>query len=79
MNVAKCRKTPLILDPNEYFVIPNWGNHPVFGEINHEDENDGWTFAMRSKIVHFIGHTQGKGKPKYFLNYVDRYLLEIKI
>lgn len=79
LNLAKCRKSPLILNENEYFVIPNWGIHPVFGDINTKDENDGWTFAMKSKIVHFIGHTQGKGKPKFFINYVDKYLSNINI
>ncbi len=79
LNVAKCRKMPLILNPNEYFVIPNWGTHPTFGEMNPSDENEGWTFAMKSKIVHFIGHTQGKGKPKFFINYVDKYLSNINI
>lgn len=79
MNIVKSRNTPFILNPNEYFVIPNWGVHPVYGEINNSDENDGWTFALRSKIVHFIGHTQGKGKPKKFLNMVDEYLLKHNI
>lgn len=74
MNICKSKNDPVIMNPNEYFVIPNWGTHPVFGEINYNDENQGWTFALRSKIVHFIGHTMGKGKPKVFLNRVDEYL-----
>lgn len=79
MNVVKCRNNPLILNQNEYFVIPNWGVHPIYGQINTEDENGGWTYAMKSKIVHFIGHTQGKGKPKFFLDYVDKYISNINI
>jgi hypothetical protein len=31
---------------------------------------------IQSKITHFIGHTQGKGKPKQFLDRVDKYLTE---
>jgi hypothetical protein len=79
MNMAKCRKKPLILPPDEFFVMPNWGTHPTFGEIDTNDKNDGWTYAMKSKIVHFIGHTRGKGKPKFFLNYIDNYLSEKNI
>lgn len=74
MNICKSMNTPIILPDEEYFVIPNWGTHPVFGEINYNDENEGWTFALKSKIIHFIGHTQGKGKPKPFLDRVDSYL-----
>jgi hypothetical protein len=76
MNIIASKQNPHILDPNEYFIIPNWGTHPVFGEINTSDENDGWTYALKSKITHFIGHTQGKGKPKIFLNKIDEYLKE---
>lgn len=73
MNLVKSDRF-LILNPSEYFVIPNWGSHPVFGEINTSDENEGWTFALKSKITHFIGHTQGKGKPKIFHDKMDLYL-----
>jgi len=76
MNVVFSKKEPCILDENEYFVVPNWGVHPKFGEINNEDENNGWTIGLKSKITHFIGHTHGKGKPKVFLNKVDGYLLK---
>jgi hypothetical protein len=76
MNVVFSKKYPHILEENEYFVVPNWGVHPKFGEINNEDENNGWTIGLKSKITHFIGHTQGKGKPKVFLNKVDGYLLK---
>jgi len=74
LNICRSVNTPVILPDTEYFVIPNWGTHPVFGEIDYKDENEGWTFALRSKIIHFIGHTQGKGKPKQFLERVDAYL-----
>lgn len=76
MNVTLSKKHPHILDDNEYYVVPNWGTHPTLGEIDNEDENNGWTLALKSKITHFIGHTQGKGKPKQFLDRVDKYLIE---
>lgn len=75
MNVVLSDKIH-ILNPKEYYVIPNWGTHPELGEINTSDENNGWTFALKSKITHFIGHTQGKGKPKEFLDRIDLYLKE---
>jgi hypothetical protein len=74
MNTVFSKKEPHILDPEEYFVIPNFGNHPKYGELNPEDELNGWGPALESKITHFIGHTQGKGKPKVFLDKVDEYL-----
>jgi len=74
MNVVLSRKTPHILNPKEYFVVPNFGVHPTRGEIHTTDELDGWGFCLESKISHFIGHTQGKGKPKVFLDKVDEYL-----
>jgi hypothetical protein len=73
-NVVLSRKDPHILNVDEYYVVPNWGVHPKFGEINHEDELNGWGLCLQSKISHFIGHTQGKGKPKVFLDKVDEYL-----
>ncbi len=79
MNIIKSRQSPIILNPTEYFIIPNWGTHPTFGEINIDDENEGWTYALKSKITHFIGHTMGKGKPKTFLKLVDKYLEENKL
>lgn len=79
LNIANREKYPVLLDNAEYFIIPNWGQHPRFGKLDPEDENGGWGEAMKSKIVHFIGHTQGKGKPKFFLNYVDKYLREYNV
>lgn len=76
MNTTLSKKHPHILNDLEYFVIPNWGIHPTLGEINHGDENNGWTFALNSKITHFIGHTMGKGKPKQLLERIDKYLIE---
>jgi hypothetical protein len=74
MNTVFSKKQIHILDPEEYYVVPNWGVHPTKGAINSEDENSGWGIALDSKISHFIGHTRGKGKPKQFLDRVDRYL-----
>ena len=77
MNLVKPRKTPVILNPDECYVIPNWGDHPTLGHLDDKDENDGWTMALKSKITHFIGHTQGHGKPKVFHKKVDEYLTSI--
>jgi len=78
MNVARSRKHPHILNEKEYYVVPNWswGPHPVFGKINEQDGMGGWGLCLSSKISHFIGHTQGKGKPQPFLDRVDMYLKE---
>lgn len=74
----RSRKTPHILNPNEYFVCPNWGVHPIYGEIDAENEFNGWDVNMKSKIVHFIGHTGHHdvyyGKPKVYANLIDDYL-----
>jgi hypothetical protein len=78
MNTVLSKKDPHILDDTKYYVIPNWGEHPTFGHLDHEDENGGWTWALKSNITHFIGHTQGKGKPKQFLERVDEYLINNK-
>jgi hypothetical protein len=78
MNTVFSKNPIHILDPEIYFVVPNWGVHPTKGEINHEDENNGWGIALESKITHFIGHTLGKGKPKEFINRVDEYLIKNK-
>lgn len=74
MNVVLARNTPHILNPQEYFVVPNWGVHPTFGKLDPEDEMDGWGLGLRSKITHFIGHTRGLGKPPMLLRKVDEYL-----
>jgi hypothetical protein len=74
MNTTLSQKDPHILDPTTYYVIPNFGRHPVFGELHPDQEMGGWGPALQSKITHFIGHTQGKGKPKQFLDRVDQYL-----
>lgn len=74
MNTVFSKKPLHILDPEEYFVVPNWGEHPIKGTINSEDEYGGWGIALESKITHFIGYTRGKGKPKQFLDKVDEYL-----
>lgn len=79
MNVVLSKKEIHILDPNQYYVLPNWGTHPVHGEINPNDELQGWGLCLSSKISHFIGHTHGKGKPKVFLEKVDEYLISKNI
>ena len=80
MNIIRSKKKPVILNTNEYFVCPNWGRHPVYGDLDPTNEYDGWDINMKSKVIHFIGHTvlEGKfyGKPKVFYNLVDEYLKE---
>lgn len=75
MNTVFSKKLIHILDPEEYFVVPNFGPHPKFGQLDPDDVPDGgWRAGLSSKITHFIGHTRGKGKPKQFLDKVDEYL-----
>ena len=63
------------MNPEEYFVVPNFGLHPKHGQLDPDDKPDGgWRWGLESKITHFIGHTRGKGKPKAFLDRVDKYL-----
>lgn len=76
MNTVFSKKHIHILNPLEYYVVPNWGMHPTKGEIDINDENGGWGIALESKITHFIGHTMGKGKPIQFMNRLDLYLKE---
>ncbi len=78
MNIIRSKKVPRILTPSEYFVCPNWGHHPIFGELDPTNEYEGWDINMKSNIIHFIGHTvlEGKyyGKPKQYHKLVDEYL-----
>lgn len=75
MNTVVSKKDIHILDPEEYFVVPNFGPHPRHGQLDPNDEPDGgWRWGLESRITHFIGHTRGKGKPKQFLDRVDEYL-----
>jgi hypothetical protein len=74
MNTVLSKQDPYILDPEEYFVIPTFGHHPKYGELGLDNELGEWGPALQSKVTHFIGHTQGKGKPKEFLEKVDEYL-----
>lgn len=77
MNTVISKKDIHILNPEEYFVVPNFGPHPKHGQLDPNDEPDGgWRWGLESKITHFIGHTRGKGKPKQFLDRVDQYLKE---
>lgn len=83
MNIIRSKKQPIILDPSKYFICPNWGVHPIYGEINSQNEYNGWDINMKSKIVHFIGHTvfEGKyyGKPEMYHKLVDQYLKEYNL
>ena len=78
MNIIRSSTKPHILNPQEYFVCPNWGVHPIYGEIITSNEYNGWDINMKSKVAHFIGHTvfEGKyyGKPKVYNDLVDKYL-----
>lgn len=78
MNIIRSKITPKILNTLEYFVCPNWGHHPIYGYIDHENEYQGWDINMKSKIIHFIGHTVLEGvyygKPKQYTKLVDEYL-----
>jgi hypothetical protein len=78
MNIIRSKKPPHILNPSEYFVCPNWGHHPTYGYIDHENEFQGWDINMKSKVIHFIGHTVLEGvyygKPKMYHKLVDEYL-----
>jgi len=77
MNIIRSKTKPHILS-EDYFTCPNWGTHPEYGDINTSNEYQGWDINLKSKVVHFIGHTQldGKyyGKPKIFHDLVDKYL-----
>lgn len=78
MNIIRSKKPPHILDTTKYFVCPNWGHHPIYGYIDHENEYEGWDINMKSNIIHFIGHTVLDGvyygKPKMYHKLVDQYL-----
>jgi hypothetical protein len=53
--------------------------HQLQSKIHSIDPSivlEGWGLCLKSKVSHFIGHTQGKGKPKVFLNMVDKYLTD---
>ena len=77
MNQLATTLKPYILPLDRYFVCANFGSHPMYGEIK------AWTINMKSKIVHFIGHSyiNGKyyGKPKEYHELVDNYLKENKL
>jgi hypothetical protein len=74
MNILKNPNGILILDPTTCYVAPTFGSHPILGTIDENDGNDGWSMCLKSKISHFIGHTQGKGKPRQFIEKMDEYL-----
>jgi hypothetical protein len=74
LNIVKNPNGYLILDPLTCYVAPTFGEHPILGVIDTNDGYDGWGMCLKSKISHFIGHTQGKGKPKQFIEKMDGYL-----
>ena len=78
MNQIATTKAPHMLPYPDYYCCPNWGTHPYYGEIDPENEYGGWDIALKSKIVHFIGHTVMHGieygKPKIYHKLVDKYL-----
>lgn len=78
MNIIRSKTPPHILNPNEYFICPNWGHHPIYGDIDTGNEYNGWDINMKSKIIHFIGHTVLDGiyygKPKIYHQLIDEYL-----
>jgi hypothetical protein len=78
MNIIRSKISPRILTLEEYFVCPNWGYHPLFGNIDPANEYGGWDINMKSKIIHFIGHTVldgiNYGKPEMYDKLVDQYL-----
>lgn len=80
MNIIRSKTPPHILNLNEYFICPNWGYHPTYGDIDTSNEYNGWDINMKSKVIHFIGHTVLDGiyygKPKIYHQLVDEYLKE---
>jgi hypothetical protein len=80
MNTVFSKKNICILDPEKYYVMPNWGTHPKYGVLTQDSEEEGWEYSLQSNITHFIGHTVmngiNYGKPKPFLKRVDNYLKE---
>lgn len=76
LNVVKSKKEPYILDPKTNYVAPGFGYCDLHGEISKDDGFDGWGVCLKSKISHFICHTEGRGKPKQFIERMDLYLKE---
>jgi len=83
MNQVNTTKQPYQLPYPKYFIHPNFGTHPIYGDPDPNDGVDGWSINMKSEIIHFIGHSfiNGKyyGKPNVFNNLVDEYLKENKL
>lgn len=78
MNIIRSKTPPHILNTDEYFICPNWGVHPIYGDIDTGNEYQGWDINMKSKVIHFIGHTVlngvNYGKPEMYHKLVDEYL-----
>lgn len=83
MNQLNVTKPPYQLPYPKYFIHPNFGTHPRYGDPDPNDGIDGWSINMKSEIIHFIGHSfiDGKyyGKPDIFHSLVDKYLKENKL
>lgn len=76
LNVVMSKNDLYILDPSTTYVAPNFGYSDLHGEIDPNDGLNGWSICLKSKIAHFIGLTEGRGKPKEFLSKVDEYLTQ---
>lgn len=74
LNTVMSKNQLYILDPMTTYVAPNFGYCETHGEITSDDGFNGWGTCIKSKIAHFIGHTEGRGKPKEFFDKVDEYL-----
>lgn len=75
LNTVMSKNELFILDPKTTYVAPNFGYCDLHGEIKMDDGLNGWGVCLKSNISHFIGATEGRGKPKEFLNKVDEYLI----
>lgn len=76
LNVVMSKNDLYILDPKTTYVAPTFGYCDLHGEIRNDDGYNGWGTCLKSKISHFIGVTEGRGKPKEFLERVDNYLIQ---
>lgn len=74
LNTVMSKNELFILDPSVTYVAPNFGYCHLHGEIKMDDGLNGWGVCLNSNISHFIGVTEGRGKPKEFLERVDGYL-----
>lgn len=74
LNITFSKNELYILDPMTTYVAPNFGYCETHGHISSDDGFNGWSVCLKSNISHFIGHTNGQGKPKEFMDRIDEYL-----